>query len=296
MTTKEDILARCFPQRDLGAHKYSVGTVTVLGGSAHFIHAPVIAALGARCCGAGLVNMVVPDASKIVAGMLVPEATFTKLTPTCVPPRSDVMVAGMGLGVTSTSEMQVSRILSGSAGNFVLDADALNVLAKWYAAKPEAFPAIDGQRLVFTPHEGEAARLLACTPEKVRQDREAAVRELARRYHATVALKGAHTLVVQPGEGGMFYRCLSGNPYMALGGMGDLLAGMLAARWAYLEKSGVENAAFWAACSAVWLHAEASDAIVNAEEPGDPSVRETARKAASMRVKLERGAARHGER
>ena len=83
-------LKSAFPARPVDANKYSVGTVTVVGGSGHYIHAPVIAALGARAAGAGLVQLVVPDASRIAAGSLVPEATFTKLVTTCVPPKMAV--------------------------------------------------------------------------------------------------------------------------------------------------------------------------------------------------------------
>ena len=281
-------LVAAFPKRPLDLHKYSAGTVTVVGGSARYIHAPVIAALGARAAGAGLVQLVVPDASRIAAGALVPEATFTKQTPTCVPPRADVTVVGMGLGTAQNSEMLVSRILSGSSGRFVLDADALGILAKWYAARPRAQAKEEGQSLVLTPHAGEAARLLACTPEEIQSDRPAAVRRIVERYRATVVLKGPHTLVAAPGRDEIF-TCPAGNPFMALGGMGDLLAGALAARWASLSKSRPDpDAAFLAACAAVWLHAAASDALVNADPPGDPSVVNTAHALASLRVALEK--------
>ena len=284
-------LADAFPKRPLDAHKYSVGVVTVVGGSARYNHAPVIAGLGARAGGAGLVQLVVPDASRIAAGALLPEATFAKQTPTCVPPAADVTVIGMGLGSAPNAEMLVSRLLSGSAGRFILDADALTVLANWYARKPNALPVTDGQTVVLTPHAGEAARLLACSSEDVQRDRMAAVRKIVERYHATVVLKGPHTLVASPGDGEVF-SCDAGNPFMAMGGMGDLLSGILAARWAYLAKRrpdmSADALAFAASCAAVWLHATASDSIVLAEPPGDPSVVETARAVASLRVRLER--------
>jgi hydroxyethylthiazole kinase-like uncharacterized protein yjeF len=281
-----------FPARPVDAHKYSVGVVTVVGGSARYHHAPVIAGLGARAGGAGLVQLVVPDASRLAAGTLVPESTFTKLTPICVPPMADVTAIGMGLGSAPNAEMLVSRLLSGSAGRFILDADALTVLANWYARKPSALPVIEGQTLVLTPHAGEAARLLACSSREIQGDRLAAVRAIVERYHATVVLKGPHTLVASP-DGGDVFVCEAGNPFMAMGGMGDLLSGILAARWAYLAKSrdGLPPAAlaFKAACAAVWLHATASDSIVRAEPPGDPSVVNTAHMVASLRVRMERG-------
>ena len=173
-------IQNAFPARPLDLHKYSAGTVAIVGGSHRFIHAPAIAGLGARAAGAGLVHLVVPDASRIAAGNLVPEATFLKQTANCVPPKADVLAVGMGLGVSSTSEMLVSRLLSGSAGRFLLDADALAVLANWYANKTATLPVFSGQTLILTPHTGEAARLLACTSDEINADRRGA---LERRLH-----------------------------------------------------------------------------------------------------------------
>ena len=290
MQIPEQVVA-AFPKRPVESHKYSVGVVTVVGGSVRYTHAPVIASLGARTGGAGLVQLVAPEVSRIAAGALVPEATFTKLTPDCVPPRADVSVIGMGLGSTPNAEMLVSRLLSGSVGRFVLDADALTVLANWYAQKPRSLPVTEGQTLVLTPHAGEAARLLACGPEDVQLDRVSAARQIVDRYHAVVVLKGPRTLVAAPGHADVFV-CEAGNPFMATGGMGDLLAGVLAARWAYLAKQGAlaneQACAFAAAVGAVWLHAAASDSIIRAEPPGDPSIVNTAQAVASLRVRLER--------
>lgn len=279
-------LAAAFPRRAPDLHKYTAGTVTVVGGSAHFVHAPVIAGLGARAAGAGLVQLVVPDASRLATSSLVPEATFTKLTPACVPPHADVTVVGMGLGVTQKSEMLVSRLLSGSVGRFVLDADALTILANWYAAKAHTLPATSGQELVLTPHAGEAARLLACTPEDIARDRVGAVRRIVERYHCVAVLKGPRTLVAALGIDTPFV-CEAGNPFMAMGGMGDLLSGILGARWARLARLGAGDG-FVAACAAAWLHATASDTLVNSDPPGDPSILETAHAVASLRVRLER--------
>lgn len=271
-------LKGAFVKRPVDANKYSVGTVTVVGGSGHYIHAPVIAGLGARVAGAGLVQLVVPDASRIAAGALIPEATFTKLVATCVPPKADVIVMGMGLGVSVSSEVIVSRLLSGSKGRFVLDADALAILASWYG-RTDGYDPAKGQELVLTPHEGEAAKLLGWTRERVHADRLAAAREIVDRYGATVVLKGAHTLVVSA-DSSRVYENLTGNPFMALGGMGDLLAGVIGARWAYLKGDP-----FLAAASGVWMHGAASDAVVAAA--GDPSVANTAAAVGSLRVRLD---------
>lgn len=271
-------LKGAFLARPINANKYSVGTVTVVGGSSRFINAPVIAGLGARAAGAGLVQLVVPDASRLAAGALLPEATFTKLTATCVPPKADVTVVGMGLGVSVSTEVIVSRLLSGSCGRFVIDADALTILANWYG-RTEGYDPAKGQELVLTPHEGEAARLLGWTKEQVSADRLATARAIVDRYGATVVLKGAHTLVVSS-DGKRVYENKSGNPFMAMGGMGDLLAGVLGARWAYLKGDP-----FLAAASAVWLHGAASDSLI--AKAKDPSIVHTAEEVGSLRVQLD---------
>ena len=139
---------------------------------------------------------------------------------------------------------------------------------------------MDGQELVLTPHEGEAARLLGCKVECVKADRPAAALEIVRRYGATVVLKGPRTLVVSL-DGSRVYENAAGNPFMALGGMGDLLAGVIGARWAYLKGDP-----FLAAASSVWLHSAASDEVV--ADAQDPSIVNTAAHIGSLRVRLER--------
>jgi NAD(P)H-hydrate epimerase len=195
-----------------------------------------------------------------------------------VPPKADVNVIGMGLGISVSTEVIPSRLLSGSKGRFVLDADALSILANWYGKKDGYDPA-KGQELVLTPHEGEAARLLGWTKEQVAADRLATAKEIVDRYGATVVLKGARTLVVSA-DGSEVYENRTGNPFMALGGMGDLLAGMIGARWAYLKGDP-----FLAAASAVWMHGAASDEVVKSAL--DASVVNTANTVGSMRVRLD---------
>jgi hydroxyethylthiazole kinase-like uncharacterized protein yjeF len=271
-------IKQAFVRRPVDADKRSVGIVTVVGGSERFIHAPVIAGLGARAAGAGLVQLVVPYASRLAAGALVPEATFSKLGTACIMPKADVVIVGMGLAVSDSSEVVVSRVLSGSMERFVVDADALSILAAWYRGS-DGYALDKGKEFILTPHEGEAAKLLGWSRERVHGDRLAAAQEIAGRYGATVVLKGHETIVVSP-DGKRVYRNTTGNPFMALGGMGDLLAGVIGARWAYLKGDP-----YLVAASSVWLHGAASDAIV--AEAMDPSIAQTAARIGSMRVNLD---------
>ena len=214
-------IAGGFRARPRDAHKRSVGTVTVVGGSHGFPHAPVIAGLGARAAGAGLVRLVVPTESRCAAGALLPEATVSDLGGEI--PHSDVAVVGPGLGLGEAARLAVRGLLSGG-GRLVVDADALTHLA---AICGDGGDRDGGAELILTPHEGEAARLLGVDCAEVSSGRIAAAKEIARRYRATVVLKGPGTLVVSPG-GERVYENPTGNPFMALGGMGDLLSGVVA--------------------------------------------------------------------
>lgn len=266
-------IAGGFRERLRDAHKRSVGTVTVVGGSHGFPHAPVIAGLGARAAGAGLVRLVVPDESRPAAGALLPEATVSDLGGDI--PLSDVTVVGPGLGLGEEASALVRELLCGE-GRLVVDADALTHLATICR-----FGSRDGEAtIVLTPHEGEAARLLGVAAADVSSGRRSAAKEIARRYRATVVLKGPGTLVVSH-DGERVYENSTGNPFMALGGMGDLLSGVVAARWAYLGGD-----AFLPAAAAAWIHGAAGDALV--ADGGDMSIVNMAARVGSMRILFDR--------
>jgi hydroxyethylthiazole kinase-like uncharacterized protein yjeF len=106
---------------------------------------------------------------------------------------------------------------------------------------------------ILTPHPAEAARLLQTGTGEVQQDRVHAARELARRYHAHVVLKGLGSVVARPD--GQFYVNISGNPGLASAGMGDALCGILGA----LLAQGATSEA--ATCAAVFLHGHAADRL-----------------------------------
>ncbi len=288
-----DFAPRAFPPRPDGLHKYTAGTVLVAGGSRLYANAPAMAALGARAAGAGLVHLAAPEQSRAAAAALVPEATFRNLPPDDAPPRADAVAAGMGLGTSPGAERVLSELLSCGAENFVIDADALAILARWRAAGRD-FTQGWKLRITVTPHAGEAAAMLGCTPGDVEADRMAAALELRRLYRATVVLKGPGTIVA-PSGGGEPYTCPAGNPFMASGGMGDILAGAIAARWARMARAdpagSVEETAWLAAASAAWLHSAAADSLVAEDPPEEPCAANMARRMASMRIALESGKA-----
>jgi len=125
----------------------------------------------------------------------------------------------------------------------VIDADALNLLA----ARNQPLP----PDCILTPHPGEAARLLGSTVQDIQNDRFGAAHSLAEKFKAIVVLKGAGTIVAAPDHRPAVIG--AGNPGMAVGGMGDLLTGVIAA----LRAQG--QPAFDAACVGALLHAAAGD-------------------------------------
>ena len=274
-----------FPKRPRDVHKRSVGTLAIVGGCKRFANAPAIAALGARAAGAGLIQVVAPEETRFALAAHVPEATFSPISPEAPFPEADVTAIGMGLGMCDATLALIERVLERLNGRFVVDADALNAIS---VIRPRGMSAREGLEIVMTPHEGEAARLLGVKPQDVSADRKAAVKELATRFSATAVLKGPGTLVAEPGREEV-WECSCGNPFMALGGMGDLLSGMIAARWAVLGRSGPAlSGPFCAAVSAVWLHSTAADRLVRGDFPTEPSVVNVAGMAATTRIILER--------
>ena len=166
------------------------------------------------------------------------------------------LLLGPGLGGTAQSAARatetrtlVQQLLPGFVGAAVLDADGLNATAQ-LLAEGKPFPHPAGE-LVVTPHPGEMARLTGLSAAALATDREGIALRYAKAWNAVVVLKGARTVVASP-DGRV---CVNptGNPGLARGGSGDVLAGMLAA----LLACGLP--AYQAAACAVYLHGAAAD-------------------------------------
>ena len=170
--------------------------------------------------------------------------------------KATVLLIGPGLGYLAQSSARaaetrtlVKKLLTGFSGSAVLDADGLNAAAQ-LLAEGKPFPHPAGE-LVVTPHPGEMARLTGLSAAELAADREGIALRYAKAWNAVVVLKGARTVVASP-DGRV---CVNptGNPGLARGGSGDVLAGMLAA----LLACGLP--AYQAAACAVYLHGAAAD-------------------------------------
>lgn len=245
----EDV-RRILPRRRRNSHKGNYGRALLLGGTAQYPGAIALAAEGALRSGAGLVQVSASTAAMAAVVARTPEAIAGPvLAPDLALDGANALLAGPGLGRDPEARRLVARLLRETPGPLVLDADAIAVLE----GKPEVVKNCP-QPVVLTPHPGELAQLLETGVDAIQKDRRAAAREAAERTGAVVVLKGAGTLVAQPGQ--PVWLNLNGNPGMACGGSGDVLAGLLAGLLAQ------KIAPVDAACAAVWLHGMAGDIAV----------------------------------
>lgn len=239
-------LQRWLRPRSRDSHKGRNGRVLCIGGDHGHGGALLLCAQAALRSGAGLLDAATRAAH--VAPML---ARLPEAMPRAVEHGEDlrasiqaasVIAIGPGLGQGEWGKSLFSAAI-GSAKPLLLDADALNLLA----AQPRPLAA----DTILTPHPGEAARLLGSDTARVQSDRYAAARALVDRYRCVVVLKGAGTLVAAPNAG---VRVIgAGNPGMAVGGMGDVLSGAIAA----MRAQGLD--AFDAAACGALLHSLAGD-------------------------------------
>lgn len=226
------------------SHKGQFGRVLVIGGERGMGGAALLSAESALRSGAGMVSLATRSEHIAAALARMPEVMTAGIHSANqlmdLVEQASVLVVGPGLGQAAWGRSLLS--VAANAGRpQVWDADALNLLAIGAAVLPAGS--------VITPHPGEAARLLGITTQQVQADRAAAAHALAQKYAAVCVLKGAGSLVADPT--GSLALCDRGHPAMATAGLGDVLAGLIAA----LLSQGLPL--FEAACLGVWLHASA---------------------------------------
>lgn len=262
-----DTVKGFLPPRHLRAHKGEMGHVWVWGGAPGMMGAGALACAGALRGGAGLVTWVVPQSLFSVAMMRAPMEVLVWPIPR-VGKAGDVtletvlrrrgatsLVMGPGLSTTPSVRRNVKRWLSLANCPIVLDADGLNCVAL------TGWPRRRGP-LVATPHPGEMARLLGWPLSQVNAQREEAVRRLAHERGVVAVLKGQGTLV---SDGQVVWRNTTGNPGMATGGMGDVLAGLIGALIGQVKGASPQEGALRAALLGVYLHGLAGDAALKEE-------------------------------
>lgn len=242
------------PDRNPWGHKGNFGKLLLLCGSRGYTGAAFFAAMGALRSGAGLVFLGVPESIYGIEAVKLNEPVIFplpdaggRLSADAVPeiltrfPQMDAVLVGPGLGQSKGTLAVVRAVLEKAECPVVVDADGINVLSAHRDL-------LRGRKLptILTPHDGEFARLGGVIGE----DRMSAAAALAEELGCVVLLKGHETCITDGTDG---YLNPTGNPGMAVGGSGDVLAGVITA----LLGAGLPPLEA-AACGA-WLHGAAGD-------------------------------------
>lgn len=227
------------PARLDNSHKGDHGRCLIAGGNTGYFGAALLSATAALRCGVGLQSVLSHPDHAVLYAQAQPEIMSRGFDPEHFDSRwldqFDLIGIGPGLGQDDWA-VSLCKVIFEAGKPLVIDADALNLMAQKRVALPV------GANVVLTPHPGEAARLLEITTAEVQSNRMRCAQQLAEKYHATVVLKGAGSLVVNPeGEG---YLITTGNPGLATGGSGDVLTGVICAMLAQNFGEGVALGAY----------------------------------------------------
>ena len=241
------------PPRNAASHKGTFGHLGAFAGSLGYHGAAVLAARAAQRAQPGLITLhtletvyhaIAPQLQAVMVAAWQPQ---TKLAT-----EHTAILIGPGLAGTDVPpqmQMLTRHLWRDATMPMVVDASALD----WLAMDPVTRPAIRA----VTPHPGEAARLLRSSAQQVQANRVKAVREISHRFgDAWVVLKGHQTLIGR--SAGPVYINPSGNPFLAQGGSGDVLAGYLAG---LLAQPGLQADPLKTISYAVWQHGAAADRL-----------------------------------
>ncbi len=224
------------PRREADTHKGTYGHLVVVAGSRGKTGAAILACRAAMRAGAGLVTLAAPRslnsifATSLVEVMTEPlrenanevMETLSDGEWRALIERKNVLLFGPGVGVNDATQNTLRWLLRNLSMPWVIDADGLNNLALELGRLRHAKTAP-----ILTPHPGEMARLIGKDNATVNADRVGIARSFAVEHHCHLVLKGARS-VIATADCKVFINP-SGNPGMASGGMGDVLAGILAA-------------------------------------------------------------------
>lgn len=255
-TIEREWVQRLLPRRAPETHKNDYGRVLAVCGCKGYTGAAYFAAQGAVRMGSGVVTLAVPEPVYPILAVKLNEPVVRPMPADGtgkfsaeaadalmeLAARADALLIGSGLGRSAALDELVAELIRAARCPMVLDADGINALAGHRNVLREA-----GGPCILTPHKGEFQRLSGIAPDEA----DAAAQQFAMETGCVLLLKSHRTLISAPD--GRQMRNTTGNPGMAKGGSGDVLAGML------LSLLGQGLDAFDAACAGAWLHGAAGD-------------------------------------
>lgn len=252
-----DTVRRIFKKRSAASHKGTYGKTLLICGSENMPGAARLALSGALRMGPGLCELMAPKSVIACCASAYPEAIYTEIPDSSHWSDGDVeklvtaakaasaVLCGCGLGNTEGAKKAVSALISAGI-SLVLDADGLNALSETHWEKAEG-------NIILTPHPKEFSRLSGKSIEETEANRYEAAKSFAAEKNVTLLLKGADTVTAAP-DGRMCFNP-TGNPGLAKGGSGDVLAGICAGILTWSQN------AFDAASAGAYLHGAAGDIL-----------------------------------
>jgi len=270
---EEAQVRRVLPRRVRDSHKGTFGHVHIVAGSRGKSGAALMAGLASLRSGAGLATLWTPESllrdltGKYPELMMEPvaeteEGTCDQSAADTILARSEEigsLVIGPGLTTHSSTKKLVKELVRRSPVPIVLDADGINA----FAGTSDFFGKRRKQPIVLTPHPGEMARITGLTISQIQDRRLETACEWAGKLGCYLILKGFQTVIASPD--GDIYINRTGNPAMATGGTGDVLAGMVGrfmATWSRLRRNADCPKLEDFLCAAVYLHGLAGDLAV----------------------------------
>lgn len=259
MNLNHEAVLSLLPKRPRNAHKGNFGKILLLCGSRGFTGAAYLAAMGALRSGAGLVFLGVPESIYTIEAIKLNEAIVFPLpdengmlSKAAVPEilkklvGMDAVLIGCGLGLSEDTFTILEAVLNHADCPVVVDADGITMLS-------QHMDLLQGrqQPTILTPHDGEYRRI-GGIPEA---DRQSNAEEFASGNNCVLLLKGHRTIIT---DGCSTYINGTGNPGMAVGGSGDLLAGII------VSLLGQRVEPLEAAACGAWLHGAAGDVCAKA--------------------------------
>lgn len=243
---------KILPPRAPAAHKGDFGKLLIIGGQEGSVGAPILAGKAALRSGAGLVYILSNSKQLTNIGdnleLQIHNFSSTKKLQELIN-KASVLLLGPGLGTDYNAQIFFEHAINSDLP-LIIDADGLNLLAENFSILRNKIKM--RKNWILTPHPKEAARLLNTDVVTIENNRFAAIEQLVNIFNATVVLKGAGTLIKGPAS--TTYICDGGNPGMATAGMGDVLAGIIAALVA--QHVSIQNASSLGS----FIHAIAGDA------------------------------------
>ncbi len=276
-----EVVRRALPKRPRDSHKGTFGHVFVLAGSRDKSGAAIMTGLAALRSGAGLVTLMLPESLRKSVTGRVPELMTVWLPETRegtaglaakgrildALAQADSVVIGPGMSTNRSTQQLIREVVQGAPVPMIIDADGLNA----FDAHIPSLHSEKGQPIAITPHPGEMGRLLGLKIADVQRRRLAVASDSAARLNVFSVLKGFQTLVATPS--GRVLVNTTGNPGMATGGTGDILAGIMGrflAGWHRHSRDGSADSLADYLAAAVYLHGMAGD--LAAAEKGEESL------------------------